>query len=149
MILMFSSRSVWATIKTLRLVDVPMVTNRCSDAEWSGSENVTAKGSPKIVEASKNETRCFREFRAALAGSHSKFTGSYYARALTGRNGELAHNPTRLLLSSFGCPASFARRAVRLKYFSSLGSTLALGARRRDDSSRTLRRGDSASATTR
>src|SRR6266849_7716331 len=52
----------------------------------SGSGYVTAKGSPKTLAASWNETRCFRRFCLALPGSHSKFTISSYRAAARGSN---------------------------------------------------------------
>jgi hypothetical protein len=81
-ILMPSLRSACATIKTRPALDVPTVRKRCSDAEWSGSGYVIAKGSPNTLAASWNETRCFLRFRRALAGSHSKFTLPSYPAEL-------------------------------------------------------------------
>jgi hypothetical protein len=46
-------------------LDTPTVMKRCSEAEWSGSGYVSAKGSPNTVAASWNEIRCFRRFRLA------------------------------------------------------------------------------------
>src|SRR6266446_3724490 len=55
-----------------------------------GLEYVTAKGSPNTVAASWNETRCFRRFCLALAGSHSKFTTLSYPAAARRSN----HSPS-------------------------------------------------------
>ncbi len=51
---------------------------------------VTAKGSPNTVAASWNETRCFRRFCLAWAGSHSKFTTLSYPAAARRSN----HSPS-------------------------------------------------------
>jgi len=51
---------------------------RASSAEWSGSETVAAKGSPKTVDASSNDTPCFLRFASAFPGSHSKRTPPCY-----------------------------------------------------------------------
>ena len=79
-ILILSSRSAWATISSRPWLDTPTVIYRCSETEWSGSGYVIAKASPNTVAASSNEIRCFRRFRLALPGSHSKITISFYPR---------------------------------------------------------------------
>ncbi len=61
----------------------------------SGSGYVTAKGSPNTVAASWNETRCFRRFCLALAGSHSKFTTLSYPAAARRSN----HSPEYPILA--------------------------------------------------
>lgn len=60
----------------------PNVNDRRSPTEWSGSRKVMAKGSPNSVEASSNDTRCFRRFSAAFLGSHSKCIAQFYAAGL-------------------------------------------------------------------
>ena len=85
-ILMFSSRSACATINTRPAFDIPTVMNRRSAIEWSGSGYVSASGSPNTVAASRNEIRCFRRFRRALPGSHSKFTIPVYSALTHGSN---------------------------------------------------------------
>ncbi len=50
---------------------MPIVTYRCSPAEWSGSGTVSDKGSPNTVAASRKSTPCFARFDFALAESHS------------------------------------------------------------------------------
>jgi hypothetical protein len=54
--------------------DCPMVTNRDSLVEWTGSETVAASGSPKTVVASSKETPCFVRLAAAFLGSHWNLT---------------------------------------------------------------------------
>ncbi len=81
-----SSRSACATINTRPAFDIPTVMNRRSAIEWSGSGYVSASGSPNTVAASRNEIRCFRRFRRALPGSHSKFTIPVYSALTHGSN---------------------------------------------------------------
>ena len=52
------------------LPDVPIVINRFSSSEWSGSSKVSANGSMKTLVASSNDTLCFLRLAAALFGSH-------------------------------------------------------------------------------
>src|SRR3989449_1947739 len=49
----------------------PMVHHRSSSDEWSGSGTVVARGSPKTVMASSNDTLCLSRFSMALSGSQT------------------------------------------------------------------------------
>jgi len=73
-----SSRSVCATTSRRRRSDIPTDTNRCSPAEWPGSDIVSDRGSPRTVAASRKPTPCLARLACALSGSHSN------ARAIDG-----------------------------------------------------------------
>src|SRR5437763_620852 len=104
MILIVSSRSVWAMARRRPTVEMPKVTKRSSSNEWSGSTPVADRASRNTVAASSNETPCLARFSAALAGSHAKRNhasltcplpngGSRAARAPVGCSGLLARWP--------------------------------------------------------
>ena len=55
-------------------MDLPMLRNRCSPDEWSGSEIVNSNWSPNTVVASEKLMPCFFSFVVALFRSHSNST---------------------------------------------------------------------------
>ena len=50
------ARSVYATTRSRPAVEEPILRNRCSSSEWSGSEMVTSSGSLKTVIPSEKST---------------------------------------------------------------------------------------------
>jgi hypothetical protein len=70
-------RSACATTKTRPLPDTPMVTERRSSSECSGSGKVVDSGSSSAVTASRKEIRCLRRLEAAFAESHRRSRAKY------------------------------------------------------------------------
>ena len=76
--------SVCTTTRTRPLLDIPMVTNRDSKMERSGSEKVDESVSLRTVAASWKSIPCFFRLVAAFSVSHLKTT-SQYTLARSGR----------------------------------------------------------------
>ena len=78
MIRIVSSSSVCHTMISRCCMERPVVRNRSSPTEWSGSATVVANGSPKTELASSKDALWFARFSAAFAGSHANFMSEVY-----------------------------------------------------------------------